>query len=411
MTAQEHDGITTPPQVEPPTSTAARRLTLRKKLLFGLGTALAIALVLAFSVVFRARGKSGHAEAAAPRDVPHLDGATVRFSREFATRSGLKTAPVTEESLIPQVTVTGTVKFDPKRVAAIGARVSGRVRKILKVPGEVVKKGDPLAEIESAEFGKAQSAALSARAHAQAAIANEKREAQLAEARVSSARDAELAKANAAAARADLHAAEQAVHALGGGMVGPAMGVLILRSPIDGKVVESGIYLGQTLEPTDTAFRVADLSHLWVELAVFERELGSINAEDPVELAPQTERKQLVHGRVAYVGDVIDLHARSAPVRVEVDNTAGLLRPGQSVMARIHTRSPLDKVPTVPLAAVTRVDGTATVFVSLSETAVESRTVEVGVNDGTRTQVISGLKPGENVVVEGVFALKSELFR
>ncbi len=385
-----------------------------RMLWIGLAATLALIAVVAAVLVVRARGKasSDQAAAAAPaRDVPHLEGGLVHFSPDFAKRSGIKTGEVTEQELLPQVTVTGTVKFDPKRVAAIGARIPGRVRKIHKVPGDHVKKGDALAEIESAELGKAQSAALSARAHAQAATANEKREAQLAEAKVSSARDAELAKANAAAARADLYAAEQAVRAMAGGGLAGEMGVLVLRSPIAGKIVESGIYQGQTLESTDTAFRVADLSRLWVELAVFERELSSIHADDPVELAPGAERKHVEKGRVAYVGDVIDVHARSAPVRVEIDNDAGQLRPGQSVVARIHTRAPLQKAITVPLTAVTRVDGVPKVFVSHGETSVEARTVEIGMNDGVRAHVLSGLKPGELVVVEGVFALKSELFR
>lgn len=383
-----------------------------RMLWIGLSATLALIAVVVAVLVVRARGKASSDQAAAPaRDVPHLEGGLVHFSPDFAKRSGIKTAAVTEQELLPQVSVTGTVKFDPKRVAAIGARIPGRVRKIHKVPGDHVKKGDALAEIESAELGKAQSAALSARAHAQAATANEKREAQLAEAKVSSARDAELAKANAEAARADLHAAEQAVRALAGGGLNGEMGVLVLRSPIDGKIVESGIYQGQTLDSTDMAFRVADLSRLWVELAVFERELSSIHAEDPVDIAPGAERKHVEKGRVAYVGDVIDVHARSAPVRVEIDNDAGQLRPGQSVVARIHTRAPLQKAITVPLTAVTRVDGVPKVFVSHGETSVEARTVEIGMNDGVRAHVLSGLKPGEVVVVEGVFALKSELFR
>jgi cobalt-zinc-cadmium efflux system membrane fusion protein len=281
----------------------------------------------------------------------------------------------------------------------------------VRIPGDRVKKGDALAEIESAELGKAQSAALSARAHAQAAIANEKRERHLADAKVSSERDAELARANALAARADLHAAEQAVRALGGGGVGAEMGILVLRSPIDGKVVESDTFVGQMLEPSHTAFRVADLSRLWVELAVFEREIGAIHPGDQVELSPQTERSSTQRGKVAYVGDVIDVTARSAPVRVEVDNADGKLRPGQSVVARIQAAAPASRVLNVPLSAVTRVDGVPTLFVALSDTSVETRAAELGVSDGTRIQVLSGLKPGEMVVVEGVFALKSELFR
>jgi cobalt-zinc-cadmium efflux system membrane fusion protein len=296
-------------------------------------------------------------------------------------------------------------------VAAVGARISGRVRKIVRGPGDPVKVGDPLAEIESAELGRAQSAAVMARAHALAATTNEKRERHLADAKVSSEREAELAHANAEVARAELHAAEQAVRALAGTGASGEMGVLVLRSPISGKVVETHVNLGQSIEPSHTAFRVADMTRLWVELAVFEREIPLVRAGDSVEISPQSNTQTVVKGRVSYVGDVIDVDTHSAAVRVEVDNAQGQLRPGQSVLARIFTSSPAHHVLNVPRGSVTRVDGKPTVFVSLGATAVEPRVVELGLGDATRVEIVTGLRAGEMVVVEGVFALKSELFR
>jgi len=345
------------------------------------------------------------------RDAPYLDGSTIRFSTDFAKRAGIKTSPAVIGEIVPTVTVTGTVRFDPKLVAAIGARINGRVRRIHRVPGDLVNAGDDLAELESAELGQAQSAVLTARAHAQAAIANEKRERGLADAKVSSERDAELAHAQADSARAEYNAATQAVKALGGGGVGNELGVLVLRSPIKGKVVESSIFIGQSLEPSFTAFKVADLTRLWVELAVYERELTTIRMGDTVDLAPQIDRNTVEHGTVAYVGDVIDEDTHSGTVRIEVDNTKGSLRHGQSVVAKIHTRAPAMNVLYIPVSAVTRIDGTPTVFVAASETQVESRKVELGLSDGVKQQAVSGLSAGDLVITEGVFAIKSELFR
>jgi cobalt-zinc-cadmium efflux system membrane fusion protein len=251
---------------------------------------------------------------------------------------------------------------------------------------------------------------LAARAHADAALANEKRETQLAEARVSAQRDAELARASALAAKAELHAAEQRERALGGQPSGE-IGVLVVRSPIDGKVVESHISRGQSVEPSLTLFRVADLARVWVELAVFERELGHVRANDAVEISPQTNAAMVLKGTVAHVGDVIDLETRSSEVRVVVDNPDGSLRPGQSVLARIHTQTTPDPVVLLPQDAVTSVDGKPTTFVMHDETSVEPRTVVTGARDGTRIEIISGIETGERVAVGGVFALKSEIFR
>jgi len=346
-----------------------------------------------------------------PRDVPSMDGKWIRYSPAFAARSKLEFGTAELSALSPVVNVTGTVTFDPERVAAVGARISGRVRRIVKFPGDPVKAGDTLAELESADLGQAQSAVVAARAHAEASTANERRESQLAEARVSSQRDAELAKAAAASGRADLHAAEQRVRALGGNVASSEIGVLAVTSPIPGKIVESHVSRGQSVEPSATLFRVADLDRVWIELAVFERELGHITNGDEVEISPQTNQTIVLKGKVAHVGDVIEQETRSGDVRVVVDNLDGSLRPGQSILAKIHTKTAPSQKILLPREAVISVDGKPTVFVVHDATSVEPRAVVTGARDGARVEIVEGLTPGERVVTNGVFALKSEIFR
>lgn len=373
------------------------------------GAAAAIALGTA-AYYYAAHAANEHA-ASVVRDVPWLDGQLIRFSSDFARRSGISFAPCAKAALSPVVSVTGTVAFDPERVAAVGARISGRVRKIAKYEGDAVKKGDLVVELESAELGAAQAAVLAARAHADAAIANAARESQLADAHVSSRRDAELANATAAAAKAELFAAEQKVRAFGGGSRASEIGILPIASPIDGKLVKMFASRGQSVEPSFTLFQVADLGRLWIELAVFERELGHVRVNDEVEISPQTNPSIVLRGTVAHVGDVIDLETRSADVRVVVDNPEESLRPGQSVLAKIHTSSSPEPALLIPLDAVTSVDGKSTVFVAHGETSVEPRTVKLGGRDGARVEITSGLAEGERIVVGGVFPLKSEIFR
>lgn len=350
-----------------------------------------------------------HAEDPA-RDVPRLDGKWIRYSPAFTARSKIVFAPCEKGALSPVVTVTGTVSFDPQLVAAIGARIPGRVSRVAKFPGDLVKAGEIVAELESAELGHAQAALLSARAHAEAAVANEKREAHLAEQHVSSQRDAELARATASAAKAEVFAAEQKLRAIGGSPAAE-VGILQLTSPIAGKVVELHISRGQSVEPTLTALRVADLSRVWIDLAVFERELGHLRTGDPVDISPQTNADMVVNGKIAHIGDIIDLDTRSAAVRVVVENTDESLRPGQSVIAKIHTVRTTTPAPMVPLEALTSIDGKSTVFVAHDETSVEPRTVTLGARDAANVLITAGLQPGERVVVSGVFALKAEIFR
>lgn len=375
------------------------------------GVAVGVAGLVAGAVALRGGHSDAHADASAPaRDVPHLDGKWIRYTPAFAQRSKIEFAQIEVGGLSPIISVTGTVTFDPQKVATVGARIPGRVRQVFKFDGDHVNASTVLAEVESADLGQAQAKVLEARAHLEAATANERREQQLAEARVSSQRDFELARATAAAAKADVYAAEQRVRAFGGSASGE-IGVLLLTSPIEGKVVEAKLSRGMTVEPSFNAFKIADLSRVWIELAVFERELGHITMGDAVEISPQTNAGIVLKGTVAHVGDVIELETRSAPVRVVVENPDEALRPGQSVLAKINTKKTIAATISIPRDAVTTVDGKATVFVQHDETSVEPRTIVIGGKDAQRVEVSSGLAQGEKIAVSGVFALKSEVFR
>jgi len=380
---------------------------VRRSVIAVFGLVLAVGLILYWS-----RSKQGVSAETKQggRDVPYLDGKWIRYSADYAKRAQVEFTPVERSNLAPVVSVTGTVTFDPEKVAAVGSRISGRVRSILKLEGEPVKAGDVLAEIESAELGHAQAALVAAKAHAAVATVNEKREKELAQARISSNREAEVASATAASARADLAAADQRVRALGGTANGTP-GILRLATPISGKVIERHVSRGQSVEATYTAFRVADLSSLWVQLAVFERQLTAIHQGDAVDIYPQGDGEHKVRGNVQYVGDVIDLETRTAPVRVEVDHPEIPLRPGQSVLAKIHTSAPIASAIVVPRGAVTSVDGKPTVFVAHDALSVEPRAITLGGQDGDRVEVLNGLTEGDRVVTNGVFALKSEIFR
>jgi cobalt-zinc-cadmium efflux system membrane fusion protein len=365
------------------------------------------------AIVVRSRA---HPAISAKTDVPTMDGSTVVLPQGFKERLGLKTAPVRELPLTPVVKVAGTVGFDPRYVAAVGARLKGLVRNVARFEGDLVKRGDLLAQIDSPELGAAQANVLVYRAQRHAAELNLKREEDLASRGLTTAREVEVSAATLEEFRSKLVAAEQQVSALAGGEFrenrGGALGIHELRSPLGGTVVERHLSPGQSVDGDLVAFRVADLDHLWAELAVFERNIGNLHKSDRVELTPLTNAADTIEGQVAYVGEQIDPATRTAAVRVEVDNRSRKLRPGQAVTARIHlSGSNLRPVALVPNGAVTFVDGKPTVFVAETELRLVATPVELGESDGTDQQVVSGLATGKQVVVEGVFALKSELFR
>jgi cobalt-zinc-cadmium efflux system membrane fusion protein len=373
--------------------------------------AVLLALIVG-ALLFRRGGESVATTGAdlAARGTPYLDGDNIRFSPEFARREKLAFAPANDEVLTPTLQVTGAVAYDARRVAAIGARIAGRVRTLSKVEGEDVKAGELIAELESVELGKAQAEVMKVRAREKVARLDEERERRLADAKVSAERDAQFAKANAEALTAERVAAEKAVEALGGTVDGE-LGVLRLRSPLSGRIVESHVKRGETVEPADTLFVVADLSQVWVELAVFERDLPAIREGDEVDLRIPSARSVSITGHIAHVSEVIDEETHSAHVRVEVDNKEKLLRPGLSVLGVIHATGPRESFLVVPRSAVTRIDGLPTVFVQVGEGVVQPRNVELGAEDNEHVAILKGLKSGEKVVSAGVLALKAEVFR
>lgn len=361
-------------------------------------------------LAMRSNDPHAPAETTQERVTPWLEGGFIHFPEAFATRENVKFTTAMETDLTPSLYVTGSVTWDARRVAALGARIQGRLRTLTKVEGEPVAAGELVAELESVELGRAQAEVLKVRAREQVAKLDAERERKLADAKVSAERDAQFALANAEALAAERIAAEKAVEALGG-TVGGELGVLKLKSPLAGRVVEVKARRGETVEPSDTVMLVADLSKVWVELTVFERDLPSVREGDVVDVRLPGERQAALHGRVVHVSQSLDPETRAGTARVEFDNRDGHLRVGQSVTGTLHASGPRDRLLTVPKQAVTRIDGTPTVFVKVSETSVEPRGIKLGAEDSQSVAVVEGLNEGEAVVTSGVLALKAEVFR
>jgi membrane fusion protein, heavy metal efflux system len=346
-------------------------------------------------------------------DVPYVEGDRIVFSEAFAGRIGLETQEVRLGPLTPVISVVGTVALDPEHLAAVGTRLKGLVRSVHKFEGDTVKRGELLAEVDSAELGEAQASVRMLEAEREAAQINAHREQKLLQQQLSTAREAEVASAELQKYEALLNAANQRVSAMGGRSTAPAaLGRHVITSPIEGTIIDRHISTGQSVEADLVAFRIANLDYLWVALAVFERNLNSIKVDDKVQLSPLSDPELRIEGRVEHIGAQINPDTRSADVRIEIDNRARQLRPGQAVTAQIHASHGSAKpVLVVPTTAVTVVDGQPTVFVSDGPTAVRAVPVQLGQTNGDEQHVMSGLKSGQRIITKGVFALKSELFR
>lgn len=347
-----------------------------------------------------------------PPELPYFEEGVIKLPEVFAEKAALQTSAVELTEVSPVVHVTGVLEFDELRIAEVGSRISGRVKEVKVIEGTKVEIGDILATMESAELGKAQADIFAVVAKAEAAERDKERKRRLLQEGIASQRAADLAAAELSVTSAELRAAKQRVQALGGGASAKGtLGVMSLTAPIDGDVVRVRVFRGQAVEPSYTAFTIADRSSLWVRLSVFEGEVINIRVGDSVEVASQVTPDEVLTGTVTFVSTVLDPTTRSAEVRVVVPNEAGKLRVGQAVNAKIRPSAARKQTLAIPRKAMVQVDGKPTVFVEVGERAVMPRTIEVGAQGPDLVEVVKGLEPGERIVTEGVFALKSELFR
>lgn len=348
---------------------------------------------------------------ARPPELPYFDDGVIKLPELFAEKAELAADAVEEQEITPVIHVTGVLEFDELRIAEVGSRISGRVKEVKVIEGTKVKIGDMLATMESAELGKAQAEIFAIAAKTQVASRDKERKSKLLSEGIASQRAADLAAQEVSITNAELRAAKQRVQALGGGAEKAELGVMSLTAPIEGDVVRVRVFRGQAVEPSHTAFTIADRSSLWVRLSVFEGEVLNVRVGDSVEIASQVTPDEVLTGTVTFVSTVLDPVTRSAEVRVVVPNEAGKLRVGQAVNARIRPSAARKKALAIPHKALVQVDGKPTVFVEVGERAVMPRTIEIGAQGPNFIEVKKGLEPGERIITEGVFALKAELFR
>ena len=306
------------------------------------------------------------------------------------------------------VSVIGELRADATRLAEVGAPVTARVVRLLAAPGQNVRAGQALAEAQSADLARARADHDRAQAGVTLARSALERKRALAD-RIVPRREVQEAEADLAAAQAELRAATATLQALGAspGRRGDASR-LPLVSPIAGVVIERNVALGQMIQPEHVAFRVGDLSTLWLVAHVFERDAVRVAEGTPARVTLAAFPGQTFGGRVTYIDRQVDTASRTIPVRIELANPQGTLRPGVSAKAWLQVSSAGQNVVTVPVAALQRVRDQWVVFVPKSEHRFEIRNVGRGRDLQGEVEILTGLQPGETVVVDGAFLLKAQ---
>jgi cobalt-zinc-cadmium efflux system membrane fusion protein len=307
------------------------------------------------------------------------------------------------------VTALGELKVNEQAYAEVGTPIPARVVRLVASPGQSVRRGQPLAELQSVELGQARAQRTAAEARADLARKTVERKRGLAAERIVSNGELQRAEAEAAEAEAELRAAEAAVEALGvgSGRPGGPSGFALL-SPLSGTVLERTAVQGQTADPSRPLFRIGDLSSLWLIVQAPERDAVQVRTGSRAEITLAALPGQKLQGKVDWVGREVDPHSRTVPVRLVLRNEDGRLKPGMFATSWIRTGEEGERVVAIPANSLQRKDDRWVVFLPRGEGKFEVRPVERGRDLGNEVMILSGLKPGENVVVEGAFVLRAE---
>lgn len=311
-----------------------------------------------------------------------------------------------------RATLLGELAVDQRKYAEIATPEGARIVRVLVDAGDRVKQGDALAELTSPDLGRARAEYVSATARVRLAEAALERKRGLATENIVPLREVQEAESTLAETRAAQRAGRAAIAGYGVDPPegdDPLSGAFTLRSPLTGWVTERNAVTGAVTEPSVAAFKVGDLSTLWLTVHAFERDAVRIRKGTLAQLSFSALPGQDYEGRVAMVGRSVERESRTIPVRIDVTNRSGELRPGMSATAAVPIGDAGESILTVPVASVQRVRGEWCVFLPKGdEQHFEIRRIGRGRDLGASVEILSGLTVGEKVVVDGAFLLKAQ---
>lgn len=340
----------------------------------------------------------------------------VRITDSQADLIGLETALAKENRIAVEVWLNGEVTANQDRTLQVLPKAGGVVVEIKKTLGDEVGANETLALIESQDVPAASAAYLVARSKADLAQKQLQRYETLWLKKVIAGEEYLSSKQTATEAQVQLRAASQRLTLLGidpetvteRSSVGVTSARVPVLSPVSGTIIEKKIAVGDQVTDQTPLYRVANLERVWVMANAFERDMGYLSVGQSATVTLKAYPNRKFQGVVTWVSQVLDEKTRTLAVRVELDNSEKLLKPGS--FARVLVRVPMQEISvTVPPTAVQRQNKDQIVFVDEGNGLYQRRLIKTKLRTANEVEVVEGLKAGEKVVTTGSFILKSEL--
>ena len=320
-----------------------------------------------------------------------VGGVDIKINPVVEQNMGLKTETVEKGPLNHTIKTYGHVTYDETRTGIVSQKVAGWVEKLYAdYTGFLVKKGQPLYEIYSPSLLSSQEEYLSAYKNYQHSISP-------------------LNKELLTSARKRLEYYDIADSEIGAiEASGSVQKTLLVRSPFQGVVTQKNVIEGAFVKSGESLFTISDLSRVWVEAHIFEYEQNLVHEGQVVEMTLSYNPGKIYKGTISYIFPYLQTKTRDVIIRISFDNETGELKPDMFARIKIDTGAGKTGM-FISSQAVIHSGDRQLVFVAKGKGKFTPRQITTGVflEDGN-VQVLTGLTPGENIVVSGQFLLDSE---
>jgi cobalt-zinc-cadmium efflux system membrane fusion protein len=337
---------------------------------------------------------------------------------QIPSQVGIETTAAIALSVPPEISCDAVIDYDRSSYTRISSPASGILKQVNTDLGNTVKKGDVLAVVDSEEFGAAKAAFLETDIRLSQLALEYDRAMRLFEKQISSEKDMLESKTRVDECRVRLSGAKQRLKNLGltendinrMKKNNDTSSLLSIESPLSGVVVKRNGVNGELVSSSHPLFDIAAVDKMWALLNVHEPDLAKVSMGQQVMITISGLEGNTYEGMVSWISTAIDPATRSLQVRVDVDNTGGRIKAGMFGNARILLAVSSQAIG-IPVASV-QWDGCCNlVFVKVSDLVYAPRKVKIGFRTGDYYAVNSGLTPGEQVVTQGSFILKTEILK
>ena len=326
----------------------------------------------------------------------------------------IKTEVVRYQDIGETLMIPGRLETQNRRLSKIGSPITGRVSDLYVSLGDIVKKGQVLARINSIELTQTQLTLIKSSQLIGLKTKAVERAKLLFEADVISKAEMLRIENELEAVKADYRASRDQLLVLGMSekavekleTSGQINSFADIRSLFDGIIISRAINVGQIVNPQDNLFHIADLSKLWAVANIPEQQASFIQKDEVVSIEiPALDNKQ-IEAKIIFEDSIVDPQTRTVMVRAELDNLGLIFKP--DMLTSMYIRSKKTSKLAIPVSSVVRENDRKYVLVQNTPKTFRLREVELGSRDGNLFSIISGLSEGETVVTDGAFHLNSE---